>query len=364
MAHDSNDFEALARQYWNMWGDAARATTPGASGFGSMGSMGGLQGFRDAMEGWTRSAGGTGSNGANDALAHFNRQSQHWYGQMQQVAAQFAGQDHSARDVADAWRRLIGGNGSELFQSLFDGMQGPGMQQLQQWSDAAAPWLQSMHKEAATTLGMPTFGFAREHQERLQGLGSAQLDWQQALGAYHSLLGKVSQDAFSRFEAKLIDREEPGRQIGSVRALFDLWVDAAEEAYADTALSVEYRHAYGTLVNAQMRLRNAMQSIIEQNATSAGMPGRTELDSAHRKIAELERLVRRIQRNAEAGEEAASQPSVRGAAPKPASKATPAPSKLVPKKAAAKKAAKPPARKAASPVKPARKAAPANRRKR
>ncbi|HSD17793.1 MAG TPA: class III poly(R)-hydroxyalkanoic acid synthase subunit PhaE [Thermomonas sp.] len=344
MAQDSNDFEALARQYWDMWGDAARAATPGAGGFGSMGSMDGLQGFRDAMDGWTRNV-GAGSSGANDALAHFNRQSQHWYGQMQQVAAQFAGQNHSARDVAEAWRKLIGGNGSELFQSLFDGMQGPGMQQLQQWSDAAAPWLQSMHKEAATTLGMPTFGFAREHQERLQGVGRAQLDWQQALGAYHALLGKVSQDAFSRFEAKLIDREEPGRQIGSVRALFDLWVDAAEEAYAETALSVEYRHAYGTLVNAQMRLRNAMQAIMEQAATSAGLPGRAELDSAHRKIAELERLVRRIQRNAEAGEQAASPPPKRRVAPK----------------AAAKKAA---AKKAASPPKPSRKAAPANRRKR
>ena len=314
------------------------------------------------MDGWTRNV-GAGSSGANDVLGHFNRQSQHWYGQMQQVAAQFAGQNHSARDVAEAWRKLIGGNGngngSELFQSLFDGMQGPGMQQLQQWSDAAAPWLQSMQKEAATTLGMPTFGFAREHQERLQGLGRAQLDWQQALSAYHALLGKVSQDAFSRFEAKLIDREEPGRQIGSVRALFDLWVDAAEEAYAETALSVEYRHVYGTLVNAQMHMRNAMQSIIEQNATSAGLPGRAELDSAHRKIAELERLVRRIQRNAEASGETAS-PPVRNAAPKPVAKPKPA----TRPKPAAKKAAKPAARKTASPVKPARKAAPANRRKR
>ena len=359
MAHDSNDFEALARQYWNMWGDAARAATPGAGGFGAMGPMGGLQGFRDAMDGWTRSV-GAGSSGANDVLGHFNRQSQHWYGQMQQVAAQFAGQNHSARDVAEAWRKLIGGNGSELFQSLFDGMQGPGMQQLQQWSDAAAPWLQSMQKEAATTLGMPTFGFAREHQERLQGLGRAQLDWQQALGAYHALLGKVSKDAFSRFESKLIDREEPGRQIGSVRALFDLWVDAAEEAYAEAALSVEYRHVYGTLVNAQMRMRNAMQSIIEQNATSAGLPGRAELDSAHRKIAELERLVRRIQRNAEAGGEPASPPPVRNAGPKPVAKPKPA----TRPKPAAKKAAKPAARKAAGAVKPARKTAPANRRKR
>lgn len=358
MAHDSNDFQALARRYWDMWGDAARAATPGAGGIGTAGSMDGLQGFRDALEGWTRSV-GAGSSGANDALGHFNRQNQAWLGQMQQLAAQFAGQPHSARDVAEAWRKLLGGTGNELFQGLFDGMQGAGMQPLQQWSDAAAPWLQSMHKEAATTLGMPALGFTREHQERLQGLARAQLDWQQASAAYQALLGKVSQDAFSRFEAKLIDREEPGRQIGSVRALFDLWVDAAEEAYAETALSVEYRHAYGALVNAQMRLRNAMHSIIEQNASVAGLPGRTELDSAHRKIADLERLVRRMQRKAEADDDIASPPPVRKAAAKQASSPRP-----VAKKAIAKKIARPVAKKSARSVKAPAKPVAANRRKR
>ena len=63
-------------------------------------------------------------------------------------------------------------------------------------------------------------------------------------------MAKTSQDAYARFESKLAEREEPGRQLGSVRALFDLWVDAAEEAYAASALSLEYRKAYGELVNA------------------------------------------------------------------------------------------------------------------
>jgi class III poly(R)-hydroxyalkanoic acid synthase PhaE subunit len=87
-----------------------------------------------------------------------------------------------------------------------------------------------------------------------------------------------------------------------VRALFDLWVDAAEEAYAASALSTEYRKAYGALVNAQMQLRANAQAIAEQASMQLGMPGRTELDSAHRKIAELERQLRRLQRKAEDAE--------------------------------------------------------------
>ena len=153
-------------------------------------------------------------------------------------------------------------------------------------------------------------------------------------------MAKTSQDAYARFESKLAEREEPGRQLGSVRALFDLWVDAAEEAYAASALSLEYRKAYGELVNAQMQLRSRAQVIAEQASMQLGMPGRTELDSAHRKIAELERQLRRLQRKAEAAEPTA----VVTAAGKPASKAKPAKKTA---KGAAKKAAKPVATRAA-----------------
>jgi len=288
MAQGSNDFEALARQYWGMWGDAMRGAAPAS------GADAGMQGMRDALGAWTRAASG-GQGGFDGVLGHFNRQTGDWFGQMQQLAAQFGGRDHSAQDVARAWQQMLGTN---PFQGLFQGMRGPGLEGIEQWSETAAPWLQNLRHEAAGALGMPAFGFAREHQERLQALGQAQLRWQDALAGYNALMAKTSQDAYTRFEAKLAEREEPGRQLGSVRALFDLWVDAAEEAYAQVALSPDYRKAYGELVNAQMQLRAGSQAIAEQAANMLGMPSRTELDSAHRKIAELERQLRRMQRKA------------------------------------------------------------------
>ena len=158
------------------------------------------------------------------------------------------------------------------------------------------PSLHGLRAETAAAMRMPAFGFAREHQERLQALALAQLRWQEAQQDYGRLMAKASRDAFSRFESKLASHEEPGRQISSVRALFDLWVEAAEEAWAELALSQEYRHAFGALVNAQMRQRAAAQAIGEQVASTYGWPERGELDSAHRKIAELERQLRRMQR--------------------------------------------------------------------
>src|SRR5690606_2915911 len=139
------------------------------------------------------------------------------------------------------------------------------------------------------------------HQERAQALARALVEYEEANSAYNALLSKATQQAFVLFEDRLTERAEPGRQVESARALFDLWIDAAEEAYAEVALSPEFRRAYGRLVDAQMRVRAGVQQQVEQLCASLGMPTRTEVDSAHRRIVELERALRRLRDAVEGG---------------------------------------------------------------
>ncbi len=332
----SSDFDALARQYWGMWGDAMRGAAPKSA------AEVGMQGFQDAIKAWTGQASGSG-HGFDNVLGHFGKQNGDWFAQMQQVAAQFAGRNNSAQDITNAWRQALGGAGANPFEALLGGMRGPGLEGFEQWSEAAKPYLQGMRAEATSALNTPTFGFTREHQERLQELAQAQLDFQDTMSAYNTLMGDVSKAAYSRFETKLAEREEPGRQINSARALFDLWIDAAEEAFAESALSPDYRKVYGAMVNAQMRLRSGVQGMAEQAASTMGMPGRTEIDSAHRKIAELERQLRRMQRNQE---KETQQQSVKAAATPVASEKTAAAPKRVAKPTPAPKPASKPAKKA------------------
>lgn len=333
MAETSNDTAALAQRYWSMWADALR---DGGAGFGF---DVGKQGLGDALGTWVRQAGP--QNGFGGLLERFQSQYRDWYGQMQQVAAQFAGRNHHARDVTEAWRAAFAGG--HPFAGLLQGMQGPGLENLVQWSEASAPWLDGLRTQALSALGLPAFGVAREHQERLQALGKAQLRMQDAQRGFNALLAKVSQAAFSRFESRLAEREEPGRQIGSVRALFDLWVDAAEDAWAEAALSEEYRHTFGELANAQMRLRGAAQAISEKMMEASGLPARSELDGAYRKIAELERRLRGVVAASEtAAGSAAAAPAPARASPAPA-RSDPAPKRAADKqaKAAKPKSAKP-----------------------
>jgi polyhydroxyalkanoate synthase subunit PhaE len=297
------DFGALAQQYWNAVSEAVR-------------SAGGATKPQDpwqaTMDAWSQLAGGRQRNDASDAVERFSAQARQWLSMMQQVAGQFAGQSASAQEIAGAWKEAMGA-GANPFASLFSEMTGRGQSGFDQWYQQVAPMLNGMlgggmlgggmrdggmfaglRQQGISALHTPAFGLHREHQERWQALAEAQLELQQANDAYNALMLEAGRDAFERFERKLAERSEPGRQLQSARALFDLWIDAAEEAYAEIALSAGFRKAYGALVNAQMRMRAGIQREIELIGNLLGMPGRTEVDAAHRRIADLERQIRRL----------------------------------------------------------------------
>lgn len=306
------DVGALARQYWQAMTDAMRsAGAPAAP----------ADPWRAALDGWSRLAGGHARGDAGDLVERFSAQARQWFGAMQGVAEQFAGRNASAGDIAAAWKDALGGG--QGFATLFDGLGGRGQTGFDGWYAQVAPMLSGMlsgmppgmfqampfgamlgglRQDGLQWLRMPAFGPAREHQERWQALAAAMTALQQKNDDYTALLLEAGRDAFERFERKLEERSEPGRQLQSARALFDLWIDAAEEAYAEIALSPRFRRVYGDLVNAQMQVRAGVQGEVERMAALFGMPGRTEVDAAHRRIAELERQVRRMS----AGRDAAS----------------------------------------------------------
>jgi hypothetical protein len=308
----SGDFESLARQYWQGWGEMLRSAAPH--------SQPAAPGWDEAIGWWSQMA-RSGQPEANEAVGRFDRQARDWFGRIQRLAAEFAGQNPAASDIVESWKKMLGGGVANPFAEMFGTMGGRGQQGFEQWFEQASPLLGMLQGEGRSWLGMPAFGFGREHQERWQRIAQLQLEYQERSQAIQALMVEAGQQAFAHFEAKLDEHAEPGRQLTSARALFDLWIDAAEEAYAGIALSTRYREAFGESVNAQMRLRAALQHEVEQAANLFGMPSRTEIDSAHRKIVQLERELRRLRDVVQGSGSGGATPSGDGKAPKAASPA-------------------------------------------
>ncbi len=280
MNGSTGDFESLAKQYWNTWNELlGRGGGSGLDAFGLAGAMPPGIGRMDP--------------GAFD-----------WYAKMQQLAMQFSGQQPSASDVTRAWREMLGVQAANPFAGMLHGAQG-GPLFGSDWVEQVRPWLDGVMRQWRTDnvnwLQMPAFGPQREHQERLKRLVLAWQEWQERNQAFLEQLSGAGQQAFVLFEQRLGARDTPGERIETARALFDLWIDAAEEAWAEIALTADFRHAYAEMTNAQMRLRLGVQREIEQIATLFGLPSRTEVDAVHRKVADLERALHAARRAGTAG---------------------------------------------------------------
>ena len=329
--NDNADFEASMRAAWEAWSQAMQ---------GQGAAAGGDFPWAESIAQWTRLV-STDTPPEVQALgARFQHQAGDWLGMMQQVAARFAGRDTSSAEVAGAWREAVqAGQGEDLLQWMLGAARGGNALNDQ-------PWLREFAKAAQSGFGggdwlnAPAFGPAREHQARWQALLKIQQEYQARAEAYVDTIRSVLDDAFKRFEAKLAEHEVPGSQLTSARAMFDLWIDAAEEAYANVALSEDFQRIYGELANAQMRLRAASQSELERACDAMGVPTRTEMDAAHRRIAELERQVRRLMAAAQQASAPAQTASADESAKPAAGKTAAKPTKPAPQRAATKAAKK------------------------
>ncbi len=295
-----NDWQALQSQYWNAWSDATRGVVqpPSAS-----------TPWQDGIEQWSKLFGG--SSKQSETAERLMSSAKNYVALMQSMLSAAAGKmpgNFSVPNWTEAMRSGFNMPGMDEalrnnpFAKIFGDMRGPNLQGFGQLPQNFAPFLDQMKKEGLSWLHAPAFGFARERQEQSQKMAAAFIEFQEATGKYNALMLKSSKRSFEIFESKLGEHDEPGRQIDSMRALYDVWVDAAEAAYAEIAMSDEFRKVYGDVVNAQMRVRQAIQKEVERIGVDLGMPTRSELNSVHKRLHEMRRELRNG-RSAEASKE-------------------------------------------------------------
>ena len=296
MADQASDFikhsQAVAQQSWEQWMRYLQQASPQqpASPFAGMGA-----GFSPTapMFGMGAMAGAP----MNDVLERSLTGIKGYLDWMQRAASSQA--DPLGTDWQAQMQQMFG-NASQPFAQAFGGIDSTAaqgfVQQWQAWLAAAgqgglggADWHKPTH--------MPAFGLQREQQEKQQALMAAMLDSAEQQRRYQALILRANAQGLERLQNKLAEHSEPGRQIESLKALYDLWIDSAEEAYAEIALSDEFREVYGAMVNAQMLERQLMQQQLEELCRQLGLPTRSEVDSLGRRLQE----VRREQRAASRG---------------------------------------------------------------
>ena len=292
------DYQALAQQSWDAWTRYLQQQPAAVSPFAPPSSntraddfmtrsMAGAKAYAD----WLRSAATSGLGQGGDD----------WQRQMQSLFAGMGGQPFT---------QAFAGLDSASAQSFF--------QQWQHWMQAqnglgAIPGLAGMSGFSAMPNfnampnfgGMPNFGampgfgdttaafgFTRERQLQQQALAAAMREYADMASRYQSLIQQANAQGFERLQAQLTEMASTDKQVESLKGLYDLWVDAAEECYAQIALSAEFKQVYGAMVNAQMRVRQLQQQQLEAACRELGLPTRSEVAALGKRLQELRREVR------------------------------------------------------------------------
>ena len=209
-------------------------------------------------------------------------------------------------------------NNVDLVTPDLPGVSGTTLSTWAQFADTVAPWLnmsQSYLKDVAAghlpggvempgmgaaqeqflrALSMPGLGYTREQQESMQLLAQHLLTYHDALRAYKLAFAKTALESLNSVQRRLQELHEKGERIDSLRALYDMWIDASEEAYAVFAMSDEYQVVYGDLVNALMQVRKDMNEIAEHQYVLMSIPTRSEIDTMQHRQQEIRRENRHL----------------------------------------------------------------------
>ena len=323
------DWQSMQKQLFSTWTDAARggAGMP-MGGMGGMGGFGSPQPIPEGFDAWMKLMGGNQSG--NHTLDKVVGSAKQFAEFMQGVVGQLAtnpAESMTPAAMRAGMEKALGGFSKKHNPVLaaFEGLTAQGSQGVDDLYREFMKAAQPMLAEAKGQMSMPAFGMQREQQERQQALMRGVTEYGEKNARFQALLYKASRLGLDKFESKLEERTEPGRQITSMRGLYDVFVDASEEGYAEIALSDEFREAYGEMVNSQMRVRQLVQGEVERSSAALGMPSRSELDTVHKRMHEMRRQMADMQEQLDASRSARPETSAAPAvatAPRPPRKAT------------------------------------------
>lgn len=288
-----SQWQGVSRNMLNAWQDAARQAGTAAA------PQAPTSPWHEGFEQWARLF-ASGGGAQSETIERIIDSAKGYAAFMQSALAAAANSGAAAPNWGDAFRSGFGIPGADAMPFGADLLrtlrelpgQGGGYAAIMNALGNLRPPANLDLAEWKSWLNLPAFGLLREHQEHYQKMAVAWVEYQEQMARYNALMLKASQRGYELFEGKLTEREQPGRQIDSLRALYDLWVDAAEEGYAEVALSTEFREVYGALVNAQMRVRAQVQQEVERVAVDLGMPTRTELNNIGERLQTLRRELR------------------------------------------------------------------------
>ncbi|MCU0760908.1 MAG: hypothetical protein MUF07_17155 [Steroidobacteraceae bacterium] len=302
--------EEFIRRWSEMAGGAAQAASnAAASAAGAAASAGNGHGGQDWFAMFSPQFGG----GAAGELAR------RYFG----FYDQYLGATRSLWEVLA--RAMVNPDPSARARAFADGLQALQQPFTQLWSQSASMFgLPGMPAGGGADLfsalskawgggggELPALGLTRERQESLQRMQALGQQYLQQQAQLMQLWGGIIGDALKLLGERIGQKLAAGEVIQSSKALYDLWIESAEEVYAKVAHGPAYAKAQADLGNTLAKLRTEQRIAIESVSKQYDLPTREELNTVHRRLRDLKAELRRVNAKLEAAQKPAPRKATR-----------------------------------------------------
>jgi len=148
---------------------------------------------------------------------------------------------------------------------------------------------EKLQKVTDKFLSIPGVGYTRESQEQIQEGIRLWNNYQKVSMEYNHAMANVSLKALDTMRDKIIRMAEEGKEIHSLREIYDLLVDCGEEAYAEFTYTKDFSDLYGRLTNALMAVKHHGRNIVDEMLGALNMPTRRGMNTLLKRHQDMHR---------------------------------------------------------------------------
>ena len=256
-------------------------------------SSSGIPPMAEAMDSWWKSVSPSLSGQNHDFYSKMMQQGQSFYFMGEQFSKILEGMN-AANKQSEDWKNVLNGN-FESMKSMFEGGNA-GMQ----GAFTSSPFMMGgfdneqfkiadMTSSIDKLLSVPGFGPDREAQAQMQKGIKLLNEYQQVSGEYQTEISRVGVEALEAMRLRILEMAEQGKEINSLREIYDLWVDCNEKAYAELVYTDEYSELYGRLTNALLAVKQHQGKVMDKLLAKLNMPTRQGMNTVLKRVQEMKR---------------------------------------------------------------------------
>jgi len=148
-------------------------------------------------------------------------------------------------------------------------------------------------------LSAPGVGHMRERQDQFQELTRLLINYQESMQDYARSFSDMGVKSVERLQKRFGEFVAEGKELKSLRDIYDLWVDCCEESYADYVSTDDYVEVHGRMVNSLMALKRHSRMMVDEVLGALNMPTRREMETLHSRFHQLRRQEKATQKDIE-----------------------------------------------------------------